>query len=308
MLPTLFIVSWLIFWLMRILPGDVATLILLGPDGQGRPSPEDIAHLRAQLGLDKPLVLQWADWIIGLMRLDVGPSLWSGEPVFKELFKRLPLTIELGVMATTTSLLIAFPMGIIAAVKRGTWMDYASRVFVLGGLSIPSFWVGVLMILALVTFFNWTPPLGYVSPMKDPVVNFQQLIWPALALGYIQAALVSRLMRSSLLEVLREDYIRTARAKGVRDRNVIIRHALKNSMLPVITVIGIGLANIIGGTVIVETIFNLPGVGRFMVDAINHRDYPVVQTLTFIFALMFALTNLVVDLAYGMLDPRIRLE
>lgn len=308
MIPTLLIVSWVIFWLMRILPGDVATLILLGPDGQGRPSPEDIANLQQQLGLDKPLVIQWADWMIGLITLDVGPSLWSGEPVFKELFQRLPLTIELGIMATTTSLLIAFPMGIIAAVKRGSWMDYASRVFVLGGLSIPSFWVGVLIILALVTWFGWTPPLGYVSLMKDPVVNFQQLIWAALALGYIQAALVARLMRSSLLEVLREDYIRTARAKGVRDRNVIIKHALKNSMLPVITVIGLGLANIIGGTVIVETIFNLPGVGRFMVDAINHRDYPVVQTLTFIFALMFALMNLAVDLAYGMLDPRIRLE
>ena len=307
MVPTLLIVSWLIFWLMRILPGDVATLILIGPDGQGNPSPADVAALREQLGLDKPMVLQWTDWMIGMIKLDVGPSLWSNEPVFKELFRRLPLTIELGIMATTTSLLIAIPMGIIAAVKRGTWMDYASRVFVLGGLSVPSFWVGVLIILALVTFFGWTPPLGYVSLMKDPVVNFQQLIWAALALGYIQAALVARLMRSSLLEVMREDYIRTARAKGVRDRNVVIQHALKNSMLPVITVIGIGLANIIGGTVIVETIFNLPGVGRFMVDAINHRDYPVVQTLTFIFALMFALTNLAVDMFYAVLDPRIRL-
>ena len=176
MVPTLLIVSWLIFWLMRILPGDVATLILIGPDGQGNPSPADVAALREQLGLDKPMVLQWTDWMIGMIKLDVGPSLWSNEPVFKELFRRLPLTIELGIMATTTSLLIAIPMGIIAAVKRGTWMDYASRVFVLGGLSVPSFWVGVLIILALVTFFGWTPPLGYVSLMKDPVVNFQQLI------------------------------------------------------------------------------------------------------------------------------------
>jgi peptide/nickel transport system permease protein len=306
-IPTLLIVSWVIFWLMRVLPGDVATLILIGPDGQGHPTPAEVAALREQMGLDQSLPVQWIDWMVGMFRLDVGPSLWSGEPVFKELFRRLPLTIELGIMATTTSLLIAIPMGIIAAVKRGTWMDYASRVFVLGGLSIPSFWVGVLIILALVTFFGWTPPLGYMALTENPVVNFQQLIWPALALGYIQAALVARLMRSSLLEVMREDYIRTARAKGVRDRNVVIRHALKNSMLPVITVIGIGLANIIGGTVIVETIFNLPGVGRFMVDAINHRDYPVVQTLTFIFAFIFAVTNLSVDLAYGVLDPRIRL-
>lgn len=306
--PTLLLVSAMIFWLMRILPGDVATLILIGPDGQGRPTPEDVANLKEQLGLNKPLVMQWADWMLGMLKLDVGPSLWSGQPVFTELFKRLPLTIELGIMTTTTSLLIAIPMGIIAAVKRGSWMDYASRVFVLGGLSIPSFWVSVLTILALVTYFDWTPPLGYVPLTKDPIVNFQQLIWAALALGYIQAALVARMTRSSLLEVMREDYIRTARAKGVRDRNVVIKHALKNSMLPVITVVGIGLANIIGGTVIIETIWNLPGVGRFMVDAINHRDYPVVQTLTFIFALIFALTNLTIDLIYGVLDPRIRLD
>lgn len=306
-IPTLLLVSWMIFWLMRVLPGDVATLILIGPEGTGQPTPAEVAALKEQLGLNQSLPVQWLDWMVGMFMLDVGPSLWSGEPVFKELFRRLPLTIELGVMATTTSLLIAIPMGIIAAVKRGSWMDYASRMFVLGGLSIPSFWVGVLIILALVTWFGWTPPLGYMGFTENPVVNFQQLIWPALALGYIQAALVARLMRSSLLEVMREDYIRTARAKGVRDRNVVIKHALKNSMLPVITVIGIGLANIIGGTVIVETIFNLPGVGRFMVDAINHRDYPVVQTLTFIFAFIFAVANLSVDLAYGVLDPRIRL-
>ena len=293
---------------MRILPGDVATLILIGPDGQGRPSAEDVARLQEELGLNRPMVVQWADWMLGMLRLDVGPSLWSGQPVFKELFRRLPLTLELGIMATTTSLLIAIPMGIIAAVKRNSWMDYASRIFVLGGLSIPSFWVSVLTILALVTYFGWTPPLGYVPLTKDPLVNFQQLIWAALALGYIQAALVARLTRSSLLEVMREDYIRTARAKGLRDRHVVIKHALKNSMLPVITVIGLGLANIIGGTVILETLWSLPGVGRFMVDAINHRDYPVVQTLTFIFALMFALMNLLVDLAYGVLDPRVRLE
>ena len=306
-IPTLLLVSWMIFWLMRVLPGDVATLMLIGPEGTGQPTAAEVSALREQMGLNDSLPVQWLDWMVGMFTLDVGPSLWSGEPVFKELFRRLPVTIELGIMATTTSLLIAIPMGIIAAVKRGSWMDYASRIFVLGGLSIPSFWVGVLIILALVTFFGWTPPLGYMAFTENPVVNFQQLIWPALALGYIQAALVARLMRSSLLEVMREDYIRTARAKGVRDRNVVIKHALKNSMLPVITVVGIGLANIIGGTVIVETIFNLPGVGRFMVDAINHRDYPVVQTLTFIFAFIFAVANLSVDLAYGVLDPRIRL-
>jgi peptide/nickel transport system permease protein len=292
---------------MRILPGDVATLILLGPDGQGQPTAAEIAALREQLGLDQPLAMQWAQWVVGVLTLDVGDSLWSGKPVFAELLKRLPLTLELGVMTMTISLLIAIPMGVIAAVKRGTWMDYASRIFVLGGLSVPSFWVGILIILALVRYFSWVPPLGYAPLVEKPVQNLQQLIWPALALGYIQAALVARIMRSSMLEVLREDYIRTARAKGAKEQAVIIKHAMRNSFLPVVTVIGIGVANIIGGTVVVETVFNLPGVGRYMVDAINHRDYPVVQTLTFIFACSFALMNLLVDLVYGVLDPRIRL-
>lgn len=307
-IPTLLLVSATIFWLMRILPGDVAQLILIGPDGSGRPSPEDIQALREQMGLDKPLILQYLDWLKGMLTLSVGNSLWSGQPVFKELFQRLPLTLELGISAVITAQIIALPIGVIAAVKRNTWMDYAARIFALGGLSIPSFWVGVLIILLLVTYFGWTPPLGYVGPTKSLTTNFQQMIWPIIALGYAQSALVSRMTRSSLLEVLREDYIRTARSKGLKERDVIFKHALRNSMLPVITIVGIGLANLIGGTVVVETVYNLPGVGRFMVDAINHRDYPVVQTLTFIFAFIFALSNLTVDIVYSLVDPRIRLD
>lgn len=306
-IPTLLIASLIIFWLMRVLPGDVAQMILIGPEGSGSAQPADVAKLKAQLGLDDPLPIQYLAWVGGLLKLDVGNSLWSREPVFKELFSRLPLTMELGLMASTISLCIALPTGIIAAVKRGTWMDYASRIFAIIGLSLPSFWVGVLIILALVSWFGWTPPLGYVDFIDNPLTNLQQLIWPALALGYIQAALVSRMTRSSLLEVLREDYIRTARSKGIRESNVILGHALKNAMLPVVTIVGLGLAQIVGGTVIVETVFNLPGVGRFLVDAINHRDYPVVQTLVFLFALIFAVANLAVDLIYTRLDPRIRL-
>ena len=305
--PTLLLASAIIFWLMRVLPGDVAEMILIGPDGSGTPKPEDIARLRAELGLNQPLVVQYLLWLVDMARLDVGPSLWSGHPVFEELFHRLPLTLELGALSTVTSLTLAIPLGIIAAVKRGTWMDYAARTFAIGGLSVPTFWVGMLVILTLVTYFGWTAPLGYVGLFDDPWVNFQQLIWPALALGYAQAALVSRFVRSSLLEVLREDYVRTARSKGLREFDVIMRHGLRNSLLPVITVVGIALATTVGGTVVVETVFNLPGVGRFMVDAINHRDYPVVQTLTFIFAFIFALMNLSVDLIYSVLDPRIRL-
>lgn len=307
-IPTLLLVSIIIFWLMRVLPGDVARNILIGADGQGNPRPEDIEKLREQLGLNRPLVVQYLEWMWGLLTLDVGNSLWTDRPVFDELFKRLPLTVELGIMATVTSLIIAVPLGIIAAVKRGTPADYFSRVFAIIGLSIPGFYVGVLMILALVTWFDWVPPLGYVGPLENPVANFQQLIWAALSLGYTQAALVARMLRSSLLEVMREDYIRTARSKGIREFDVIVKHALRNSLLPVITIVGLGLANTIGGTVITETVFNLPGVGRFMVDAINHRDYPIVQTLTFIFAIIFAVANLIVDLSYTWLDPRIKYE
>lgn len=192
--------------------------------------------------------------------------------------------------------------------KQGTWLDYGSRIFAIIGLSVSSFWIGVLLILFLVTYFSWTPPLGFVNFIDNPVKNLQQLIWAAIALGYIQAALVSRMMRSSLLEVMREDYVRTARAKGIDERRVIVRHALRNAMLPVVTIIGLGLANIIGGTTVIETVFNLPGVGRCLVDAIAHRDYPVVQTLVFLFAVIFAMANLIVDLMYVQLDPRIRLS
>lgn len=308
LIPTLLLVSIIIFWLMRVLPGDVATLILIGPDGNNIPTAEQIAKLNKELGLDRPLVIQYADWLFGVLTLDAGDSLWTGEPVFSELFRRLPLTLELGLMSTAISTALAIPIGILAAVKRGTMADYTVRTFAVVGLSMPSFWAGILIILLLVKYFGWIPPLGYKGPLESPSANFQQLIWPALALGYSNAALVSRLVRSSLLEVMREDYVRTARSKGLKESAVVMRHALKNSMLPVITVIGLGIAGIVGGTVVMETVFSLPGVGRFMVDAINHRDYPVVQTLTFVFAIIYALTNLAVDISYGFLDPRIRLE
>jgi peptide/nickel transport system permease protein len=307
LVPTLVLVSLIIFGLMRILPGDVATMILMGPNGDsGAARPEDVAKIKAELGLDRPLPVQYADWIKGVVTLDVGQSLWSKEPVFKEIGRRLPLTVELAVLATVVSLVVAIPTGVIAAVRQGTWMDYASRVFAIAGLSLPNFWVGTLIILFLVYYFNWTPPLGYVGLTADPWKNFQQMIWPAVALGYYQAALTSRMTRSSLLEVMREDYVRTARAKGLRERAIISRHALRNSLLPVITVIAFQLGYVLGGTVILETVFNLPGVGRYLVDAISHRDYPVVQTLVLIFAVTFALINLLTDILYTRLDPRIR--
>lgn len=307
LVPTLLLASFGIFLLMRVLPGDVAKMILIGPDGTGSPRPEDLAALRASLGLDRPLAVQYFQWILGLVRLDVGDSIRTQRPVFEELFKRLPVTLELGLASIVTSLAIAVPVGVVAAVKRGTWLDYVSRVVGIAGLSVPPFWIGIVMILILVQYFKWTAPLGYYALTVDPVKNFQQLIWPILALGYAQAGLVSRLVRSSLLEVMREDYIRTARSKGLPEMTVVLTHALRNSLIPVVTVVGVGFARIIGGTVVVETVFALPGLGRYMVDSINVRDYPVVQTAVFMFALVFALANLAVDLMYSVLDPRIRL-
>jgi peptide/nickel transport system permease protein len=306
LIPTLLLVSMIIFFLMRILPGDVATLMLVGPEGTGTPTHEQIAKLNAQMGLNRPLVVQYLDWMGNLLRGRAGTSFWTNRPVMQELLSRLPLTLELGLLTTVIGTALAIPLGVLAAVNRGNWIDYFSRVFAIGGLAIPSFWAGILIILALEKIFGWTAPLGYSSLFKNPRANLSQMILPALALGYAHAALVSRLVRSSLLEVMREDYIRTARSKGLKGFIIIVRHALRNSMLPVITVIGLGLAAIFGGTVIMETVFSLPGVGRFMVDAINHRDFPVVQTLTFLFAIVYMLVNLAVDVTYGILDPRLR--
>jgi peptide/nickel transport system permease protein len=299
-------VSIIIFALMNALPGDVAQMILIGPMGEGAARPEDIAKIKEQLGLDRPLPVQYADWIAGVVTLDVGRSLWSNEKVFDELARRLPLSIELAIMATVISIVIAIPSGVISAVRQGSWIDYSTRVLSIAGLSLPNFWVGTMIILFLVYQFAWTPPLGYVSFTEDPWKNFQQLIWPALALGYGQAAIISRMTRSSLLEVLREDYVRTARSKGLAEKTVIVRHAIRNALLPVITLAAIQFGYILGGTVVMETVFSLPGVGRYLVDAIYHRDYPVVQTLVLLFALIFVVMNLIVDITYTKLDPRIR--
>jgi peptide/nickel transport system permease protein len=306
LIPTVLFVSIIIFALMNVLPGDVAQMILIGPMGEGAARPEDIAKIKEQLGLDRPLPVQYADWIAGVVTLDVGRSLWSNEKVFDELARRLPLSIELAIMATVISIVIAIPSGVISAVRQGSWIDYSTRVLSIAGLSLPNFWVGTMIILFLVYQFAWTPPLGYVSFTEDPWKNFQQLIWPALALGYGQAAIISRMTRSSLLEVLREDYVRTARSKGLAEKTVIVRHAIRNALLPVITLAAIQFGYILGGTVVMETVFSLPGVGRYLVDAIYHRDYPVVQTLVLLFALIFVVMNLIVDITYTKLDPRIR--
>jgi peptide/nickel transport system permease protein len=302
--PTLLGVASLVFVIMRVIPGDVALLILGGDSGQIDQA--QLAEMHHRLGFDRPLLVQFGTWLGGVLRFDFGNSLWTGRPVIEELLIRLPLSLELAVLATTVAVLIAIPLGILAAVRQDTWIDYVVRVVSIGGLAIPSFWAGILVILFLVVFFGWGPPLVYTPPWDDPWANFQQMIWPVLTVGYRYAAVTTRMTRSTLLEVLREDYIRTAWAKGLREGPVVIRHALKNAMLPVITLIGTEFAFLIGGLVVTETVFTLNGVGRFVVDAVAHRDYPVVQALVFVIASGFVLVNLLIDLTYAWFDPRIR--
>jgi peptide/nickel transport system permease protein len=304
--PTLLGAATLVFLIMRVIPGDVALLILGGD--QGQIDQKQLDAMRQQLGLDQPLVVQFGTWLWGVLRFDFGKSLWTGQPVVEELLIRLPLSLELALLATMVSVIISIPLGMLAAVRQDTWVDYVVRVVSIGGLAIPGFWVGILCILFLVIFFGWGPPLEFTPPWVNPWLNFQMMVWPVVTVGYRYAAVTTRMTRSTVLEVLREDYIRTAWAKGLRERVVVLRHALKNSMLPVITLVGTEFAFLIGGLVVTETVFTLNGVGRFVVDAVAHRDYPVVQALIFLTAFSFVIVNLLVDLTYAWFDPRIRYQ
>ena len=303
--PTLLGAAALVFLIMRVIPGDV-TLLIFGGDQASQVDPKQLAAMRHRLGLDQPLWVQFGSWLWGVLRFDFGTSLWTGRPVIEELLVRLPLSLELAVLATIVSVLLAIPFGMLAAVRQDSWVDYLIRVVSIGGLAIPSFWVGILIILLLVIFFGWGPPLEFTPPWINPWANFQQMVWPVLTVGYRYAAVTTRMTRSTVLEVMREDYIRTAWAKGLRERAVVFRHAMKNAMLPVITLIGTEFAFLIGGLVVTETVFTLNGVGRFVVDAVAHRDYPVVQALVFLIALSFVVVNLLIDLTYAWFDPRIR--
>jgi peptide/nickel transport system permease protein len=307
MVPTLLGVAAIVFLIMRVIPGDVALMILGGDDG-GNIDQRQLVAVRQQLGLDQALIVQFGHWLWGIVRLDFGNSLWTGQPIIHELAVRLPLSLQLALMATVVSVLIAIPLGTLAAVRQDTWVDYLVRVVSIGGLAIPSFWIGILVILALVISFGWGPPLEFTPPWVDPWENMAMMVWPVVTVGYRYAAVTTRMTRSTLLEVLREDYIRTAWAKGLRERAVVVRHALKNSMLPVVTLIGTEFAFLIGGLVVTETVFTLNGIGRFVVEAVAHRDYPVVQALVFLIAFSFVVVNLLVDLTYAWFDPRIRYQ
>jgi len=304
MIPTLFGVAVLIFLLLRVVPGDVVEVRFVA---QGQYSSEEVLAIeRAKLGLDKPLWEQFTTWMWGLLQLDFGVSMWTGAPITEEIKLRFALSLQLAVMATVVATLLAIPLGIVAAIKQDTWIDYAVRVFSIAGLAIPSFWLGILMILAMLIVFKWLPPMVYTPFWVDPWQNLAQLIWPALAVGYRYSAVATRMMRSAMLEVLREDYIRTARAKGLWLKLILARHAMKNAMLPVITVIGLEFAFLISGLVVTEQVFNLNGIGLLFVEAIARRDYTLTQALVLLAASIFIFVNFLTDIAYAWLDPRIR--
>ena len=304
MVPTLLGVAVLTFFLLRVIPGDVVELKLRA-DG-GSVTRETVAAERTRLGLDRPLPAQFGSWMAGLVTGDLGTSMWTGRPVAQEIGVRLGLTLQVSFMAAIIAVVIAVPLGTISALYRDTWIDYAVRIFAIAGLAVPSFWLGMLIIMGLLTVFHWSPPVTYVSFFDAPLQNLSQLIWPAMAVGYRYAAVVARMVRSSVLEVLREDYIRTARAKGVFERLVVARHAMRNALLPAITVVGLEFAFLIGGLVVTEQVFNLNGIGRLFVDAVTRSDFVLVQALVMLLAVVFVTMNLVVDMLYGVLDPRVR--
>jgi peptide/nickel transport system permease protein len=305
-IPTLLLVTILVFVLMRLIPGDPAYLLLVGTDGSGVFTQEQLNNLQAKLGTDRPLYVQYRDWIWDMLRWDFGISMYYDTPIAEDLSAKLPITLELTFLALLLAFGVAVPLGVISAVKQDTFGDYAARIIAIAGVAMPTFWTGILLIFVLVAVFDWLPPLGYVNLWKDPARNLQQLIFPAVALGFYNMALIARVTRSALLEVFREDYIRTARAKGLRERNVVVRHALKNAFLPVVTIAGWEIGRLVAGTVIIESIFLVPGMGRLLIDSIFHRDYTMIQAIVMVVAAIVLLLNLVVDLVYGWLDPRIR--
>ena len=306
MIPTLLGVAVLVFFLLRLMPGDPVATMLLGDSGGANMPRELIAQERARLGLDLPLWVQFFKWFGGVLQGDFGFSMWTGKPVLYEIGIRLELSLQVAVMATILAVLLALPLGTLSAVFKDTWIDQTIRVFSIAGLAVPSFWLGMIIILLLLTVFNWIPPLTFTPFLKDPWGNLTQLIWPALAVGYRYSAVSTRMMRSSILEVLQEDYIRTARAKGVIERLVVARHAMRNALLPVVTVIGLEFAFLIGGLVVTEQVFNLNGIGKLFVQAVARSDFTMIQSLVLLVSVFFVLINFVIDMMYAFLDPRIR--
>ena len=313
MIPTLLGAAILVFFLMRLIPGDICELRLAGSGATFNQDALDIC--RKEVGIDKPVILQFGQFLWGLVTFDLGKSMWTGRPIVEEIGLRFELSLMIAILATITATVIAIPLGTISAIKQDTWIDYTVRAFTIAGIAMPSFWLGILIILGILfttqwwTGIPWMPPIEYRSDWSswDNISNnLALLIWPALATGYRYSAVAARMTRSTMLEVLREDYIRTARAKGLVEHLIIVRHSLKNAMLPVVTVIGIEFAFLMGGLVVTEQVFNLNGLGKLFVESVTNHDYTMTQALVMVVVAVFVFTNFVVDVFYAWLDPRIR--
>jgi peptide/nickel transport system permease protein len=300
-ISSLVIASFVVFSLPRLLPGDVVQLML-----EEQAYGTDLEDLRAKLGLNRPIYAQYFEWSGRVVQGQLGESLWTKRPVIEELARRLPVSLELGFFALLFSVIIAVPIGVLAAIRQDSVADYVARSLAIVGLSIPGFWIATLVVILPAIWWQWSPPIQFTEFSADPGAHLAQFILPAFILGVASAAAIMRLTRAMLLEVLRQDYVRTAWAKGARERSVVLKHGLKNALIPVVTILGIQIAQILGGTVIFETIFGLPGMGRFLFDAINQRDYPVIQGVNLLIVAVVVMLNLAVDACYAYLDPRIR--
>lgn len=300
-IPSLLIASLIVFTLPRLIPGDVVAMML-----EEKAYAKDLDELRAKLGLNRPIYVQYFEWLGRAATGDLGESLWTRRPVLEEIGQRLPITLELALMSLGIALVIAIPIGVVSAARQDTLQDYTARSVAILGLSVPGFWLATLVIVLPAIWWGWRPLTGYVEISKDPAGHLVQMLLPAVILGIAFAAAMMRLTRGMLLEVLRQDYVRTAWSKGLRERVIILKHGLRNAIIPVITYIGTQLPQVIGGTVVIETIFGLPGMSRFLFDAINQRDYPVIQGVNLVVVSFIVVINLTVDALYAVLDPRIR--
>jgi peptide/nickel transport system permease protein len=308
MIPLLLAVSMVVFAMVRILPGDVATLMVAGGQDAGAVSrnEETIQAIRRSLNLDQPMHVQYGLWLAQVARGDLGQSYWTKRPIVEEIGRALPVTLELTVLSLLISVLIGLPLGVVSAVRQDTPLDYTGRLFSIGALSLPDFWIGTMLVLFPLLWFGWIPTIRYTPLLADPWANMQQMIFPAVALGVHNSGPIMRITRSSMLEVLRQDYVRTAWAKGLREARIVWSHALKNAGIPVLSLVGVRLGRLLSGTVVLEQIFVLPGLGLLVLGAITERDYPLLQGVVILFAAIFLVVNLIVDLLYAWLDPRIR--
>ena len=309
-IPTLFGAAVLVFIMLRLIPGDICEIRMAGDGGMFDQTAIDTC--RVEMGINKPMMTQFVNFIWGLMRFDFGTSMWTGQPVLTEVALRFELTLQVAIMATIIGVIIAIPLGIISAVRQNTWLDYMVRGFSIAGIATPAFWLGLMIIIGLLVSTQhflgkpWMPPITYIPIWEDPFYNLSMLIWPTVATGYRYSAVVTRMTRSALLEVLREDYVRTARSKGLWEKAIIWRHALKNALLPVVTIIGLEFAFLMGGLVVTEQVFNLNGIGKLFIESVLNNDYTMTQSLVMLVVMIFVMVNFVVDICYAWLDPRIR--